>query len=287
MIGLVLTSIILPSSGAVPHRLSASAVIGIQNLHQGFDRQCAPLTSSMTDWWANSRYWYVGIYIGGKNRGSCSPQNLDASWVSTVNGQGWSFLPTYVGLQSQCVFQSGLATFPNDTSTAYSDGQGAADSAINDGSNLGFSDSIVYYDLEGFDTTNSACLAAAKSFVDGWVKELQTKGWEAGLYGSACSSAMDAMFNINQTPNDGWLAAYDGNNTPWGVSCVPNSDWVQDHRIHQYHKDSSCETHGSTCMTVDRNCAIGETAKAWSFSVEPADSNEGSGPTEDAGPCGS
>jgi len=289
---LALISIFFPSSGFSIHRLSAKAVIGVQDMHQGFDRACAPGAGTMSNWWTSSPYWYVGIYIGGSNKSCTNDSNLTSSWISDVNSNGmeWSFVPFYVGLQSQCVFQSGLAEFSNDTTTANSEGSNAADYAISDAESLGFTNSIVYFDLEAFDTSNSTCLAAAEAFVRGWVNELQNRGWTAGLYGSSGASAMDDMYHLSANPTDAMLADYNDSNSPWGISSVPNSDWEYDHRIHQYHVDSTCETHGGICLNVDRNCAIGKTAKAWSVSTEtsePSGSSESDGPSEDVPPCGS
>ena len=49
----------------------------------GFDKCVAPSTATMSNWWANSPYFYYGVYIGGINR-ACSNGNLSASWVTTV-----------------------------------------------------------------------------------------------------------------------------------------------------------------------------------------------------------
>jgi hypothetical protein len=51
---LVLGSIFLPSSGLVPHRLSASANVGVQNMFDGFDRCDAPGTGTMSTCFSSS-----------------------------------------------------------------------------------------------------------------------------------------------------------------------------------------------------------------------------------------
>jgi hypothetical protein len=285
---LVLGSIFLPSSGLVPHRLSASANVGVQNMFDGFDRCDVPGTGTMSTWFSSSPYYYVGIYIGGDNR-ACSNTNLTDSWVDTVSGQGWSFIPLYVGLQAPCT--SYAHTFSYDTSTANSQGSSSADAAISTAEGLGFSSSIIYFDLEAFDTTNSSCLSAAEAFVSGWDTELKNKGWIDGLYGSGTGSGLTNMYNLGYPygPTDADIADYsDGYNDPWDTSGVANSLWKYDHRIHQYQADSSCESWGGICLTVDRNCAIGPTAEAKSFSVEntePSGTSEGDGPSEDVAPC--
>jgi Domain of unknown function (DUF1906) len=287
---LVLILIFYPSSGISPHRLSAQAVIGVQNMHQGFDRCDNPGTGTMRTWWNSSPYWYVGIYIGGSNR-ACANADLTASWVTDANsnGQNWSFIPIYVGLQDPC---SGYAnTFSTNSTNARNEGSNAADYAISDAQNLGFTDSIIYFDLESWGGTGGTCLSSAEAFVSGWATELQNRGWTAGLYGSAGGSAMDDMYHLTNRPTDAFIADYSHAwNSPWGISSVPNSDWEFDHRIHQYNADSTCETHGGICLKVDRNCAIGKTGKAWAFTTEasePAGSSESDGPSEDVPPCGS
>lgn len=45
--------------------------------HQGFDTCSAPSFDKMREWWVYSPYYYVGIYIGGINRG-CSQPNLSS-----------------------------------------------------------------------------------------------------------------------------------------------------------------------------------------------------------------
>lgn len=242
----------------------------------------------MSTWWSSSPYYYVGIYVGGDNR-ACSNTNLTSSWVSTVNGQGWSFIPFWVGQQAPCT--SYAHTFSYDPATAESEGSTAADHAISAASNLGFTNSIVYFDLEAFNTGNSSCLTAAEAFVKGWVTEMKNKGWTPALYGSSSGSAMYDMYELGSTyrPTDADLADYSHAwNSPWDIYQVPNSAWEYDHRIHQYNADSSCETWGGICLKVDRNCAIGPTAKAWSFSIEgsePSGSSESDGPSEDVPPC--
>jgi hypothetical protein len=71
---------------------------------QGFDTCFLPNPSEMSAWWGNSPYYEVGLFIGGSNRG-CKAHNdqvLNANWISTVQKQGWNFIPTWVGPQAPC-----------------------------------------------------------------------------------------------------------------------------------------------------------------------------------------
>jgi hypothetical protein len=289
---LVVTAIFLAPSSFVPHRLSAHASIGVQNMRRGFDRACAPSEGTMLNWWSNSPYYYVGIYIGGVNRSCRDNTNLTATWVRDVNttGMNWSFIPLYVGLQDPCTPPSlGFSTFSTDSATAASQGTNDANLAINDAEGLGFTDSIIYFDLESWGGTGGSCLSSAEAFISAWDDQLQSKGWTAGVYGSGSGSAMDALYNTGDGPNAADLADYNDVNSPWGVSGVPNSDWEYDYRMHQYHADTSATTcNGGICLTVDKECAIGPTAKAWTFTTEtsePSGTSEGDGPSEDAPPC--
>jgi len=292
--GLVALSIFFPSSGGAPRGLSAQAAIGVQDMHKGFDKRCTPGEGTMQNWWTNSQYWYIGIYIGGSNKSCKNDTNLTASWVSDVNstnGMNWSFIPLYVGLQDPCQPpSSGLATFSTDSTTANNEGSNAAGYAISDAQNLGFSNSIIYFDLESWNGTGGNCLSSAEAFVSGWVTELQSRGWTAGLYGSAGGSRMDDMYHLNHNPTDAFIAAYNDDVSPWNISGFPNSDWEFDHRIHQYHRDTSATScNGGICLQIDKNCAIGKTAKAWAYTTEtsePSGSSESDGPAEDGPQCG-
>jgi hypothetical protein len=285
---LVMGLILLPSSGFTPHRLSALANVAPQNMVKGFDKCDAAGTDTMGSWWLASPYVYVGIYIGGDNR-ACANTKLNSGWRETVSDQGWSFIPFYVGLQAPCT--SYAHTFSSNPASAYSQGVSTANAAISTAQGLGFSNSIIYFDLEPFNTGNSSCLNAAESFVSGWDAELTNNSWGSGLFGAALGSGMADMYGLGSPygPADAdigdWSNAYD---SPWGIPGIPDSYWEYDHRIHQYASDGSCETWGGICLTVDRQCAIGPTAEAkeaYSENSEPSGTNEGQGPAEDVPPC--
>lgn len=216
------------------------------------------------------------MYIGGDNEACSSP---DASWVSTINGQGWSIAPLWVGLQSAC---SGYAnTFPTGPeSTDYSDGKSSAENAISAAESLGFaSGSIVYYDLEGFGAqSNSGCATAAINYIDGWTDELHSHGWSAGVYGSSCDSGIKNYSGVD----DIWPADWNTTDSVWGLSCIVAGTWEDDLRLHQYDHNVYHGWGGTSTYKVDEDCAFGQVAGT-TFNEnyhETVDENNGS--TEDA-----
>src|SRR5207302_622444 len=90
----------------------------------GFDTCAAPSAGDMQAW-LSSPYRAVGVYIGGANR-ACADGNLSPSWVTAVQGLGWSLIPTYVGLQAPCT--SGFATIDSGQAAAQGS-QSAGDAA--------------------------------------------------------------------------------------------------------------------------------------------------------------
>ena len=150
----------------------------------GFDTCAAPSTSSMNAWLA-SPYRSVNVYIGGADRG-CAQANLNAGWVGAVTGQGWSLIPTYVGLQAPC------SSEPNkiDPANAATQGSQAADDAANIMAGLGLPASVnnpVYFDMENYNTGDSSCVAAVKAFTNAWTVRIHARGYLSGIYGSAAS----------------------------------------------------------------------------------------------------
>ncbi len=100
---LVVGTVIVMVVGFVVPTLSQSASAAVTTLSniKGFDTCAAPSTSTMDTWWLNSPYYWVGIYVGGVNRG-CSQPNLTSSWVTHVISGGWQIVPIWAGLQDPC-----------------------------------------------------------------------------------------------------------------------------------------------------------------------------------------
>src|SRR5687768_7637277 len=62
----------------------------------------APSQRTMDRWRTGSKYWGIGIYIAGMNRGCDAQPNLTPSWVAEQSRKGWHLLPLVVGRQASC-----------------------------------------------------------------------------------------------------------------------------------------------------------------------------------------
>ncbi len=235
---------------------------------QGFDKCEIAALAQMQTWWNSSPYSAVNLYIGGASR-ACSNSALGASFLSQLNAQGWRFIPTWVGLQAACnTFYSHRMSY--DVTTAYNQGVAEADSAIATAQSLGLTEAdgsgtIVYFDLEAYDTSNSNCRAAANSFISGWTYQMQLKGNLAGVYGASCASAPSDWWSIANVPDALWIANWYGNPgtvsytrtaSVWNAACLSNSLWPNHQRLRQYAGDHN-ETWGGLTLNIDSNVLDG------------------------------
>jgi hypothetical protein len=241
---------------------SASARGSFQLLGEGLDSCAAPSATQMANFWHNTPYWYWGIYIGGDER-ACSQANLTSSWISTVtsgsaNGisMAWKLLPIWVGPQDPC--QPGFGSYISlNTSTALAQGKNEAISAYDAWVNLGQnSDTPIVYDMEASGgTITSGCLAAIRSFIEGWVVQLHVApAQKAGVYTSTCGGDLSTFATIANPPDFIFGASYDGNKSTSSMPCVPSSDWVHQQRHKQYQGGHNETWNGST-INVDSDCA--------------------------------
>ena len=223
--------------------------------HSGFDKCSAGTVAQMSTWWINSPYFDANIYIGGVARG-CSQPNLTASWVTSIFGQGWRLIPTWVGPQAPCsTFTSKIST---NTTTAFNQGVTEAASAISAANGLGLSTSIVYYDMENYNSGDATCKAAVNSFINGWVQRLHSSSFQAGVYGSA-TDANSGWATIANVPNDVWIALWNGVASTTGLSPLPDSLWSNSQRIHQYAGGHN-ETWGGITFNIDNDIENGRVA---------------------------
>jgi hypothetical protein len=218
----------------------------------------------MSKWKASSPYTSVGIYIGGANR-ACAQPNLSASWVSSVQGQGWKLLPIWVGPQASCSTLSSTK-LSSDPATAFFQGVNEAQAAADAGQKLGLGwFAPIYYDMEGY-PRGGTCSTVVQSFADGWVRQLNARGYRGGMYSSLCSGILDVAASAKDDPkkvplNAVWIAAW--NNTPkiygYGAPC-PLSDllWNDHQRVHQY-AGSHNESYGGATINIDGNAVDGPT----------------------------
>lgn len=242
---------------------------------QGFDSCTPPTLSEMQDWWSNSPYGVWNLYIGGSNRGcKIANQAITASFVSQLYQQGWRFIPAWVGLQAPCS-ELDVYTMSSDPTTAYNQGVAEADAASDTVADLGFANTILYFDLEYFPADDAACLAAAQSFISGWTARLHSNGDQAAVYGSACGSGLDNYYGIPNVPDAIWPAfwelppRYDGSASVWGIPCIPDSHWSSHQRIRQYAGDHD-ETWGGTTINIDSDVLDGIVALPGANCSNPA-----------------
>ena len=177
----------------------------------GFDQCLAPEQWEMNRWLNNSPFLAVGIYISGDSRGCRSQPNLTRRWISTQLEKGWRLLPITLGPQASC-----SPAFPRydddetiDPTPGPSDGypdariQGRAEGrkTVRAAAALGISrGSTLWYDLEGFDHTQTSCRESALRFLSSWVTKVSALGYHTGVYSSAGFGDRDARPGPGRRP---------------------------------------------------------------------------------------
>jgi hypothetical protein len=218
----------------------------------------------MAAWWSYSPYRYVALYMGGVSFG-CNTKP-DRTWVTTVHNQGWNFIPTWVGPQAPCAHRADGSLYPNrfplDQLAAQNEGIRQADLAANAALNLGlWGNTVIYYDMEAFDTAgypaSTACKEAVRGFVNGWSWELRaTWAKRAGVYGSSCASRPIDWVSLPNVPDDVWLAAANNRPSVRGLPCLADGYWSYHQRLHQFTVGHD-ETYGGVRLFIDADCADG------------------------------
>jgi hypothetical protein len=214
----------------------------------GLDTCTAPSLNAMKAF--KAKYSAIGIYIGGQNM-ACNYGNLSTSWVKSAHALGWSLLPLYVGLQAPC------NNFADISSTkAVAQGTQAADTAVGDAANLGMGKgSPVYFDMEGYNNTNSSCRSTVLQFLDAWTKEVHARGYFSGVYSSAASGVSDlvAAGSVNghlmNKPDAMWFALWDKNSNLTGTPYLPANKWTSD-RVKQFQGNQNVKLGGYT-LNID------------------------------------
>ncbi|MFD9291392.1 glycoside hydrolase domain-containing protein [Streptomyces sp. NPDC060030] len=255
------TGVVVAAGGAfAATNASATTAWPAQKTFTGraFDACTAPSSAAMKAWHAGF-YGAAAVYVGGKNRG-CSQPNLTASWVKTVNSQGWKLIPLYVGAQPPC--QSGTRNEKMTTANAATLGAADGKDAVAKSAALGMkAGSALYLDMEPYDIKNASCNKAVLSYVRAFDKVLHDKTYRAGYYGFSSSSAAAIATATDRTdlPGNLWYAKWDKANTttsdwPWSKTLYTNHS-----RGHQYMVNSK-ESRGGYTITVDRDAWDGPVA---------------------------
>jgi hypothetical protein len=200
----------------------------------GFDTCTAPSLATMTAWRAS--YSVANIYIGGQEM-ACDYGNLSVGWIQAVEAMGWSLMPTFVGLQAPCDDYSAEI----DPSQAAAEGTAAASQAISDAKLFGLGPgSPIYFDMEGYDHTNTACVTAVLTFLDAWTRQLNAGDYVSGVYSSADSAAIDLQSNTTVAghslaePQDIWFALWDDALNLTGAPYLTSAVWPETQRSKQY-----------------------------------------------------
>jgi len=245
------------AAGAEPVSFTAgTSAIAASSTFTGmaFDACAAPSASTMSSWLA-SPYRSAGIYIGGSMR-ACGDGNLSSAWVAQVRSMGWGLLPIYVGVQAPCVGQSGLATII--ASQAAAQGTASADDAVAQAQRFGLgSGTPIYYDMEAYSSSASACTTTVMTFISAWTAELHRLGYESGAYGSSGSLMVDMSRSTGSTgfvaPDDVWFGHWNQLQTTSDSSSYPafsDTYWSSHHRVHQYSGGFS-QTWGGATVNID------------------------------------
>jgi hypothetical protein len=234
----------------------------------GFDQCLAPTQRAMDAWLKNSPFLAVGIYISGDSRACRSQPNLTRTWVSTQLRNGWRLLPITLGPQASC--SSRFPRYGNDETispkpgrngkygTARAQGRAEAVKAVAAANALGIAPrSTLWYDIEAFDYTRTACRESALAFLSGWTFKLHELNYVSGVYSSAGSGIKildDARVSRPQAfnlPDMIWLARWDGKaNT--STSYIRADGWRPGGRVKQY-QGGHDETWGGVTINIDRN----------------------------------
>jgi hypothetical protein len=228
----------------------------------GFDTCDAPSQRAMNAWNQHSHFSAVGIYIAGINRACSSQRQLDRGWVRAQKARGWRLLPLVVGRQASCA-PPGLyrgkriSARPAGTyARARAQGRAAAESGARAARHLGIRrGTVLWFDLEAFDTTRTHCRRSALHFVSAWTREVRREGFRSGLYSSAATLQMlgpaRAYPDLFSLPGYVWFAHWNGRATV-ASRYLGKRHWWPHRRVHQY-RGGHAERHGGRRIVIDSN----------------------------------
>lgn len=265
-----LTALTVSVTGGAARAENGSKIVTPGNFTgYGFDQCLAPSQSQMNTWLQSSPFLAVGIYMAGDSRGCLNQPNLTPAWVSTQLSKGWRLLPITLGPQASC--QPRFPRYGNDETInpkpgaagryylARRQGTAEASKSVDKASSLGISaGSTLWYDIEGFDSTNTNCRESAKAFLGAWTERLHALDYRSGVY-SSVSSGIKMLDDERAARSSGgptlpdqiWLARWDGvANT--SSSYISETGWRPHARIKQY-QGGHRETWGGVTIDIDRD----------------------------------
>ena len=214
---------------------------------QGFDTCEIPSFEALQEWITRSPYGAVNLYIGGVARACPVQARMTAPFLARLAGIGWKFIPTWVGPQAPCFVNNPDNPKPKplmspDPALSYNQGITEANAAIAVATSLGLAEAdgsgtIIYYDMEYYDTGNSDCSAAVRSFISGWTGRLRSRGNLVGVYSIVWP--LTSFADIDNVPDAIWAArwvytAYTSTVTVRDIPQLSPTLWVDHQRIWQY-----------------------------------------------------
>ena len=224
-LGVALSALSMTGTAEAAKKKTASTIVSPGNFSgYGFDQCVAPTQSAMTTWMNSSPYLAVGIYISGNSRHCRTQPNLSATWVDTQLKAGWKLLPIVLGPQASCSTRypkykddpTISANKANNYSAATTQGTLEARKSAADATRYGIPKrSTLWYDLEAFNISNTACRESALRFVSAWNAEITKLGYVSGFYSSAASGIkmLDDARKTRPTaftlPAQIWIADWD------------------------------------------------------------------------------
>ncbi|MEQ6901652.1 glycoside hydrolase domain-containing protein [Nocardioides sp. YIM 152588] len=262
-------------TSASPEGLTAALVAAAPNpvtpgdfAGYGFDQCLAPTQSAMDTWLRSSPFLSVGIYISGNSRACRNQPNLTPTWIRTQLRKGWRLLPITLGPQASCATR--FPRYSDDPTInpkpgkrdlyrkARAMGRDEAVTAVAEAKRLGIvPGSTLWYDLEGYDSTNRHCRESALAFLSGWTYRLHELDYVSGVYSSAGSGIKDlddarvSRPKAFELPDMIWVARWDGvANT--STSYIRDDGWRPGGRVKQYQGGHN-ETWGGVTINIDRN----------------------------------
>ncbi|CAA9329320.1 MAG: hypothetical protein AVDCRST_MAG34-163 [uncultured Nocardioidaceae bacterium] len=227
-----------------------------------FDTCDAPSQRQMDAWRRHSKFWGVGVYITGMNRACSTQKHLTRRWVATQSRKGWRILPLVVGRQASCSPQGyyrgrRISADPrHGYAKARTQGRRAAEAGVAAARRLGIArGSVLWFDLEHFDSGRRHCRRSAIAFTAAWTNRLHRLHHRSGFYSSA-SSGIAVMDDVRRrgthtVPDYLWIAEWNGRDTVKSAY-LPRAGWWPHRRVHQY-RGGHTERHGGVRLNIDSN----------------------------------
>ena len=198
----------------------------------GFDQCLAPTQNAMDAWLQSSPFLAVGHLHRRRQPRLPQPAQPHARAGSrTQLRKGWRLLPITLGPQASC--HPSFPRYSDDHTINARPGRNGsyprarkqarywAGQSVDEAQRLGIvRGSTLWYDLEGFDLSNTRCRESALAFLSAWTTRLHALDYVSGVYSSAGSGIKmldDARVdrpNAFTLPDRIWIARWDGAPTP-------------------------------------------------------------------------